>query len=50
MLFSKRKDTNFVWDTFILDKKAHDENYGEVNFYPAEAWKEVYKIEIKEIV
>lgn len=31
-------------------KKAHDENYGEVNSYPAEAWKEVYEIEIKEII
>lgn len=31
-------------------KKAHNENYGEVNSYPSEAWKEVYKIEIKEIV
>lgn len=30
-------------------KKAQDANYGEVNSYPAEAWKEVYKIEIKEI-
>lgn len=31
-------------------KKAQDANYGEVNSYPAEAWKEVYKIEIKEII
>lgn len=31
-------------------KKAQDANYGEVNSYPAEAWKKVYKIEIKEII
>ena len=31
-------------------KKAQDSNYGEVNSYPARAWKEVYKIEIKEII
>lgn len=31
-------------------KKAQDANYGEVNSYPAQAWKEVYKIEIKEII
>ena len=29
--------------------KAYDENYGSVNSYPAEAWRNVYGLELEEM-
>ena len=30
----------------LLPQRATDPNFGEVNTYPAEAWREVYRLDI----